>query len=105
MAWIYLLAAGLFEIGWPLGMKYAQTTSYRITGIAASVLALAASGFFMWLAQRDIPMGTSYAIWCGIGTAGTFLTGIWLFGDAGSLMRYAGVSLILVGVVVLKLAA
>jgi quaternary ammonium compound-resistance protein SugE len=62
------------------------------------------SGFFMWLAQRDITMGTAYAVWTGIGAAGTFLVGIFFFGDPGSLGRYLGVFLIMAGVAALKLA-
>jgi quaternary ammonium compound-resistance protein SugE len=104
MAWTYLLCAGLCEIGWPLGLKFSQTTEYRIAGIASAILAIACSGGFLWLAQRDIPLGTAYAVWTGIGAAGTFLAGIWLFGDAGSLLRYFGVTLIIAGVVTLKLA-
>jgi quaternary ammonium compound-resistance protein SugE len=104
MAWSYLLVAGLFEIGWPLGLKYSQTAEYRIAGFVAAILSLAASGVLLWLAQREIPIGTAYAVWTGIGAAGTFLAGIWLFGDAGSMMRYFGVTLIIAGVVTLKLA-
>lgn len=104
MAWIYLLLAGFCEIGWPLGFKLSQQPEYRITGIVLSVVAMACSGFLLWLAQRDIPIGTAYAVWTGIGGAGTFLVGVWFFGDPASLMRYIGVALIVGGVVVLKLA-
>ncbi len=103
MSWLYLIVAGLFEVGWPLGLKVAQNEAYRVIGIVAAVASMAASGVFLWLAQKDIPMGTAYAVWTGIGAAGTFLLGIWLFGDASSLGRYFGVGLIIAGVVTLKL--
>ena len=104
MSWIFLFGAGLCEIGWPIGLKYSQDPQYRIVGIAAAIVALIVSGILLWLAQRDIPLGTAYAVWTGIGAAGTFLVGIWVFGDPGSLMRYLGVTLIIAGVVTLKLA-
>ncbi|MEH6592059.1 MAG: multidrug efflux SMR transporter [Halioglobus sp.] len=104
MAWIYLLMAGLFEIGWPVGLKMAQQQDTRVQGIVIAVLFMAVSGFLLWLAQKEIPMGTSYAIWTGIGAAGTFLVGVVFYGDPTSLMRYLGVILIISGVVALKLA-
>ena len=104
MSWIYLVVAGLFEIGWPLGLKMAQDPNRRIMGTALAIIAMAISGTFLWLAQREIPMGTAYAVWTGIGAAGTFFAGIWFFGDATNLGRYLGVLLIVGGVVVLKLA-
>ncbi|MDO5620918.1 MAG: multidrug efflux SMR transporter [Paracoccus sp. (in: a-proteobacteria)] len=104
MAWFYLVVAGLLEIGWPVGLKLAQTPGTRWQGVLMAVAFMAASGFMLWLAQREIPMGTAYAIWTGIGAAGTFAVGVMLFGDASSLMRYAGVLLIIAGVVTLKLA-
>ena len=104
MAWIYLLGAGLCEIGWPIGLKYSQDPHYRWIAIAAAIAAIAVSGVLLWLAQREISIGTAYAVWTGIGAAGTFLIGIWLFGDASSPMRYFGVGLIIAGVVTLKLA-
>jgi len=62
------------------------------------------SGFMLWLAQRHIPIGTAYAVWTGIGAAGTFLVGVLYYGDPASLARYLGVALIVGGVVILKLA-
>lgn len=104
MSWLYLLLAGLLEIGWPVGLKMAQEPATRWQGVAAAIGFMAASGFFLWLAQRDIPIGTAYATWTGIGAAGTFLVGVMVFGDPTSMMRYAGVLLIVAGVVTLKLA-
>ena len=88
-AWAYLIVAGLCEIGWPIGL---------------AVVSLAISGGLLFLAQRDISLGTSYAVWTGIGAAGTFLVGVWFFGDPSSLGRWLGASLIIAGVITLKLA-
>lgn len=104
MAWIYLFLAGLFEIAWPLGLKISQAPASRILGLAVAIVGMALSGWLLWLAQRDIPIGTAYAVWTGIGAAGTFLVGVLFFGDAASLARYLGILLIVGGVVTLKLA-
>jgi quaternary ammonium compound-resistance protein SugE len=104
MSWIYLIIAGFFEIGWPLGFKLSQVTSYRILWIIFSIVSMALSGTFLWMAQRQIPIGTAYAVWTGIGAAGTFLIGMACFGDAVTLGRTLGVSLIIAGVVTLKLS-
>lgn len=105
MAWIYLILAGLFEIGWPVGIKMAQEVDTRITGVLVAVVFMAFSGWLLWLAQREIPMGTSYAVWTGIGAAGTFFVGILYYGDPASMGRYLGVALIIGGVATLKLAS
>jgi quaternary ammonium compound-resistance protein SugE len=104
MAWVYLVFAGLFEIGWPVGLKMAQQAETRISGILIAIAFMAVSGFLLWLAQKEIPIGTSYAVWTGIGAAGTFLVGIMFYGDPASLGRYLGVILIIAGVATLKLA-
>ena len=104
MSWIYLMAAGLFEIGWPVGLKLAQQSGRRVGGTVLAIVAMAISGVLLWMAQREIPLGTAYAVWTGIGAAGTFFLGVWAFGDPTSLGRYLGVSLIIGGVVVLKLS-
>jgi quaternary ammonium compound-resistance protein SugE len=104
MSWIYLVLAGFLEIGWPVGLKLAQSASTRVSGVVIAVSFMAASGFFLWLAQKNIPIGTAYAIWTGIGAAGTFLVGVMYFGDATSVLRFFGVFLIIAGVITLKLA-
>lgn len=104
MHWIYLLLAGLFEIGWPVGLKMAQEEDTRITGIVIAIAFMAVSGTLLWLAQKQIPIGTSYAVWTGIGAAGTFLVGVLYYGDPSTLGRYLGVILIIAGVIVLKLS-
>ena len=104
MHWIYLLFAGLFEIGWPVGLKMAQEENTRIQGIIIAIAFMAVSGTLLWLAQKQIPIGTSYAVWTGIGAAGTFLVGVLYYGDPSSLGRYLGVILIISGVIVLKIS-
>lgn len=104
MSWLYLVTAGLFEIGWPIGIKMSLNPGSRVVGIVIAAVCIGLSGFFMWLAQREIPMGTAYAVWTGIGAAGTFLVGVMAYGDPASLGRYLGVLLIVSGVAVLKLS-
>jgi quaternary ammonium compound-resistance protein SugE len=106
-AWTYLIAAGLFEIGWPLGLKWAQQAEDgrgSVVGIVVAVIAMGISGYLLYLAQREISLGTSYAVWTGIGAAGTFLIGVVFFGDPNALGRWLGVALIVAGVATLKLA-
>jgi quaternary ammonium compound-resistance protein SugE len=104
MAWTYLVLAGLFEIGWPVGLKLAQTEGQRLLGVVVAVAFMALSGALLWLAQKEIPLGTSYAVWTGIGAAGTFLFGIMFYGDPTSAGRFLGVALIVGGVIALKIA-
>ena len=105
MSWIYLILAGVFEIGWPVGLKMAQAEESRLTGIVIAIFFMALSGALLWLAQKQIPMGTAYAVWTGIGAAGTFAVGVWFYGDPASLGRYLGVLLIITGVAVLKMSS
>ena len=105
MAWIYLVVAGLLEIGWPIGLKVSQNPDTRWQGIAIAVAFLVASGFMLWLAQKQISMGTSYAVWTGIGAAGTFLVGILFYNDAATFGRIAGVLMIISGVITLKISS
>ncbi len=107
MAWIYLIMAGLFEIGWPVGFKLAQSGSnvMHIFGISMAVICMGISGYLLFIAQKTIPLGTAYAVWTGIGAAGTFVIGVLVFSDPSSLMRYVGVILIISGVITLKLAS
>jgi quaternary ammonium compound-resistance protein SugE len=104
LAWSYLIAAGLFEIGWPVGLKMAQTPGKTVIGILLAGTCMIISGALLFLAQRSIPMGTAYAVWTGIGAAGTFVVGISLYGDPAGLLRIFAVLLIISGVVLLKLA-
>jgi len=101
MAWVVLFFAGLFEIGWAVGLKYTQGFS-RIGPSAATVLAMASSLALLGVALRTLPLGTAYAVWTGIGAAGAVLLGIVLFDEAASLGRLACVGLIVAGIVGLK---
>ncbi len=104
MAWVYLVIAGLFEIGWAIGLKY--TTGF--TKLGPSVLTvggMVASFAFLGLALRSLPLGTAYAVWTGIGTAGTVVFGIVLFGEPVEPLRLACIGLIVSGVAGLKLLA
>lgn len=105
MSWLYLVLAGVLEIGWPVGLKMAQVPATRWSGIGIAVAFMTVSGALLWLAQRQIPIGTAYAVWTGIGAAGTFLVGVMIYGDPSSVARFAGVALIIGGVVTLKLAS
>lgn len=105
MSWVYLVLAGLFEIGWPVGLKIAQNPAARWSGVAIAVFFMAISGTLLWLAQRTIPIGTAYAVWTGIGAAGTFMVGVYFYGDGTSLLRYFGIVLIIAGVIALKLGS
>ena len=102
--WLYLLAAGLCEIGWPLGLKLSEALAFRIWGPALSLVCLGVSAGLLWLALKGIPIGTAYAVWTGIGAAGTFVLGVVVFGDPTSLLRWLGLALIVSGVACLKAA-
>lgn len=104
LAWTYLIIAGIFEIGWPVGLKLAQAPGKTVTGVVLAGACMVVSGYLLFLAQRSIPMGTAYAVWTGIGAAGTFVVGIFLYNDPTSFMRIFGVMLIIGGVITLKLA-
>lgn len=105
MAWIYLIFAGLFEMGWPLGFKLADTMpKYHFPFLILAVISMGISGFLLFIAQKTIPIGTAYAVWTGIGATGTLLAGILFFHDSASLWRLLSVSLIIIGIIGLKLA-
>jgi len=96
--------AGFFEIGWPLGLKLASISSFKILGPIISVVSMAISGILLWLSLKGISIGTAYAVWTGIGAAGTFIIGVLYFNDPSILLRWIGVSLIVLGVIFLKVA-
>lgn len=105
MAWLYLFVAGLFEIGWPVGLKLAESPGSRVLGIAVAVLCMALSGWLLWMALRSIPIGIAYAIWTGIGATGTFVVGVVFFGDPNVVLRWVGVAFIVGGIALLKASA
>ena len=104
MAWIYLFAAGLFEIGWAVGLKYTHGFT-RLGPSVLTVAAMAVSLFLLGLALRTLPLGTAYAIWTGIGTLGTAILGIWLFAESAEVLRLVCIGLIVAGIVGLKLVS
>lgn len=102
MAWIYLFAAGLAEIGWAVGLKYTEGFSRPVPTVL-TVAAMAVSLWLLGLALRELPLGTAYAIWTGIGAVGTVILGIFLFAESADVLRLACVGLIVAGIVGLKL--
>ncbi len=104
ISWLYLFVAAIFEIGWPFGLKMASLGNNKILWIIFAVLAMILSGIFLFIAQKNIPIGTAYAVWTGIGASFTFLLGVFIFQDTLSLMRMFGVLLIIFGVILLKVA-
>ena len=106
MAWIYLIVAGIFEWGWPLGLKLGWTDDGAQYGwITFSIVSMAFSGALLLMAQKTIPMGTAYAVWTGIGAVGTFIIGIIVFSEPATLVRFFCVGLIIAGILGLKLSA
>lgn len=103
MNWIALIFAGIFEIGWPLGMKMAQTSPTNKFGwIVLAIASMAISGVLLFYSQKTIPIGTAYAVWTGIGAVGTLIVGIILFIDSASIFRLLSALLIVVGIIGLK---
>lgn len=102
MAWVYLILAGLFEIGWAVGLKFSQGFT-RPGPSVATVLAMAVSLSLLGLSLRTLPLGTAYAVWTGIGAVGTVLVGVFAFGEEAGFARMTCVVLILAGIVGLKL--
>ena len=106
MSWIYLIVAGLFEWGWPVGLKLGLADSgLRWTWIAFAAVCMALSGAFLLVAQKTIPIGTAYAVWTGIGAVGAFALGIAVFSEPTNFARFFFVGLIVAGIVGLKLAS
>jgi len=104
MPWIILFFAGLFEVGWAVGLKYTDGFS-RPLPTALTVGAMIISLGLLGLAMKDLPLGTAYAIWTGVGAVGTVIAGIILFGESMALFRLASVALIIAGLVGLKMSA
>ena len=104
MAWIILFCAGLFEVGWAVGLKYTDGFT-RPLPTALTVAAMAISLGLLGLAMKELPLGTAYAIWTGVGAVGTVIAGIILFGESMALIRLASVALIVTGLIGLKVSA
>ena len=104
MAWVILLIAGLFEIGWAVGLKYTEGFS-RLVPSVLTVGAMIISLALLGLALKTLPVGTGYAVWTGVGAVGTAILGIVLLGESMEPMRLASIGLIVAGIVGLKLAS
>lgn len=104
MAWVYLTFAGLFEIGWAIGLKYTEGFT-RLVPSVLTALSMVASVLLLGLALKTLPVGTGYAVWTGIGTVGTAFLGIVLFGEPATVLRLICIGLIVAGILGLKFAA
>jgi quaternary ammonium compound-resistance protein SugE len=103
MAWLILFLAGLFEVGWAVGLKY--TDGFTRPGpTLATVAAMAMSLWLLGIAMKTLPLGTAYAVWVGVGTIGTVILGIVLLNEPVNALRLISVALILAGIIGLKLA-
>ena len=104
MAWFVLFVAGLFEVGWAVGLKYAEGFT-RLWPSVGTAVALVLSMGLLGLSLRTLPLGTAYAVWTGIGTVGTAVLGIVLFREPATAARLACIALIVAGIVGLKVLA
>lgn len=104
MSWVYLVVAGLFEVGWAIGLKYTQGFT-RLVPTALTLASMVVSLGLLGLALKTLPVGTAYAIWTGIGTIGTAALGIVLLGEPAHALRLACIGLIVAGIVGLKLVS
>lgn len=103
MNWTLLVIAGLFEVGWAIGLKYTEGFT-RLWPSVGTALAMLVSIGLLGVAMRTLPVGTAYAVWVGVGAVGTVILGMVLFGESASPARLVSVALIVAGIVGLKLA-
>lgn len=104
MPWLILIIAGLFEVGWAIGLKYTEGFT-RLWPTLWTVLAMAISLWLLGIAMKSLPVGTAYSVWVGVGAVGTVILGIVLLGEPANAPRLISVGLIIVGIIGLKLAA
>lgn len=102
MAWIVLVLAGLFEVGWAVGLKYTDGFT-RLTPTFLTLVSMTLSVGLLGIALKTLPLGTGYAVWTGVGTIGTVLLGIYLFGESVDAMRLVCIAMIVAGIAGLKL--
>lgn len=102
MTWIILLIAGLLEVAWAVGLKYTHGFT-RLVPSVFTLVSMAASVFLLALAMRQLPLGTAYAVWTGIGTVGTAIAGMIMLGEPAGAMRLGCIALIVAGILGLKL--
>lgn len=103
MNWVILVLAGVFEIGWAIGLKYTDGFT-RLWPTVGTAMAMFISLALLGLAMKTLPVGTAYAVWVGVGAVGTAILGIALFGEPANIGRLLSLLLILAGIVGLKLA-
>jgi quaternary ammonium compound-resistance protein SugE len=104
MNWFILVLAGVFEIGWAIGLKYTEGFT-RLWPTIGTILAMIVSLSLLGIAMKNLPVGTAYSVWVGVGSIGTVVLGILLFGEPANAGRLISVALIRAGIVGLKLAA
>jgi quaternary ammonium compound-resistance protein SugE len=104
MPWTLLFLAGLFEVGWAIGLKYTDGFTKPVPSVL-TVAAMVASVVLLGLAMKQLPVGTAYAVWTGIGTVGTVVLGIVLLGESAAPLRLLCLALIVAGIAGLKLSA
>lgn len=104
MAWTYLFIAGLLEIGWAIGLKYTEGFT-KLVPTVLTVGSMIASILMLGLALKNLPIGTAYAVWTGIGAVGTAILGIYLFAEPATVARLASIGLIVAGIIGLKLVS
>lgn len=104
MSWIILVLAGLFEVGWAIGLKYTEGFT-RFWPTVGTVVAMMISLGLLGVAMKSLPVGTAYAVWVGVGAVGTVILGIVLFGEPANPARLISVALIIAGIIGLRLAA
>ncbi len=102
MSWLLLLLAGLFEVAWAIGLKYTDGFSRPLPTLL-TLIAMAVSVLLLAMAVKQLPLGTAYAVWTGIGSLGAFFVGVYVFGDTASLIRWVGIALVVAGIVCLKM--
>ncbi|MBI0583987.1 MAG: quaternary ammonium compound efflux SMR transporter SugE [Methanomassiliicoccus sp.] len=102
MSWTYVLIAGIFEIGWAIGLKYSNGFKELVPTIA-TIISFILSFYFLMMATKDLPIGTAYAVWTGIGSVGVVILGIVLFGESKDVLRLACIGLVVAGILGLKL--
>ena len=103
MPWVILVLAGLFEIGWVIGLKYSEGFT-RLWPSIITLIAMAASVWLLGMAMKSLPMGTAYSVWVGIGAVGTVMLGMLLFDEPTNALRLISIALVIVGIAGLKLA-
>lgn len=104
MSWLMLIVAGVFEIGWAVGLKYTEGFT-RLVPSVLTIAAMVVSLGLLGLALKTLPIGTAYAVWVGVGAAGTAIAGMLLFGESVGVAKFACLALIVTGIVGLKLTS